>query len=66
MDDTPASDTLHRLVAEAVQRGAEAQRQSRLLVADHREIDAALRETLARIEARRRAAAERQPPTHRC
>jgi hypothetical protein len=52
---------LHRQVADALERSARAQRESRRLLAHHRELDAALRSTLAAISERRRFAAERPP-----
>jgi hypothetical protein len=66
MERATASDSLHHQVAAALERGARAQRESRILLARHREVDAAVRDTLAVISERQRAAAQRRPQPPRC
>jgi hypothetical protein len=66
MEPATASDSLHHKLAAALERGAEAQRKSRILLARHREVDAAVRDTLAVIGERQRAAAQRNPHPPRC
>jgi DNA-binding transcriptional MocR family regulator len=61
VEPAPASDSLHRQVAEALKRGARVQQKSHALIAGYREVDAALRETLATVRARRGAVDE--PPS---
>jgi hypothetical protein len=53
------ADSLHRLITETIERGGRAQRDSRALIERQHEVGAALRETLASLRERQRAAAER-------
>jgi hypothetical protein len=63
---SPASEALHRRVADALERGARTRRQSRVLLARHRALGVAVHQTLAAIHERRRALAGRRRSETRC